>query len=112
MKDRLLISIAILLIIGINNCTDNENIDLDPPLLISPADGDTISVNPPLFIWSSVDDQGCELVFWLEIADDEFFSYDSIILSTFVPLSDTFFDPVDSFNTGTYCWHMCLIENA
>ncbi len=94
------------------SCAEIDDPDLSPPVLILPVDGDTVQNNPPLFVWRSVDDQGCDLLFWIEIADDAIFSYDSIILSTLIPIADTFFDPIDSFTTGTYYWHICVFEQA
>ncbi len=113
MTRKLLITGFILMLIILNSCNEAEpEPNLDPPDLLSPADGATIAQNPPTFIWGSVEGDTCDLIFRIEIATASNFDAGSMIISTMVPLTDTTYTPGDTFAADTYYWHMAVRQNA
>jgi len=100
----------ILFFIGCAREGTGVGLGLDPPMLVAPVDGATITQNPPTFIWQSV--ENTEIVYILEVATDEQFDYSSIVISTMIVPSDTNYTPDNSFASGEYYWHMCIREDC
>src|SRR4030042_4412818 len=113
MKWKFFLASVAILLIAMNTCTETEEKpNLDPPVLISPSNGETVSINPPTFVWRSVEGDSCDLVYRFEAATDSSFAMGSIIISTIVLLPETTYTPADTFSADTYYWHMSVRQNA
>ncbi len=108
---RKFISVSFILLFFFIACPDDSTPDLDPPTLVAPSNGSTISQNPPTFIWHVSDED--PIVYLLEIATDSLFTSSSII--NFVgPITppDTSYTLSDSLAAGTFYWHACVLEDC
>lgn len=89
-----------------------DDLNLTPPTLLSPQQGETLTENPPTFVWNAVEGDSCDLVYRIEIATEESFSVTSLVISTLVLLPDTTYIPAEAFAPDTYYWHMSVRQNA
>lgn len=100
---------AALLILFFAACPDPAPTRLDPPDLAAPVNGSTISQNPPTFIWHAVSE--AQILYQFEVASDPQFG--NIVfssLSIFPP--DTSCTPDSALATGTFYWHVCVMEDC
>ena len=113
MREKLLIITSLFLFFIIQCGDELTEFNFEPPTLISPQNGATLTENPPTFIWQSVDvPDTCDVVYRLEGASDSTFSQSAIIVNTMVIPPDTNYTHYDTFTSGDYYWHVCTRENA
>ena len=105
-----LFALSFILILIFAACPDDNTVPvLDPPVLLAPANGSTITVNPPTFVWHAVDE--FQILYQFEVAADSLFG-------TVVFSSGSIFPPDTSYTldsalvSGTYYWHACVREDC
>jgi hypothetical protein len=108
-KRLLAVSFAGLLIFTACPNDDKTPSALDPPVLIAPANGSTITQNPPTMVWHNVDQS--QILYQFEVAADSLFG--TLVFSSgsiFPP--DTFYTLDSTLASGTYYWHACVWEDC
>jgi hypothetical protein len=70
------------------------------PVLVAPADGSTVTQNPPTFIWQRV--AGADL-YSLQVAADDEFNVISVQTTCYM---DTSYTPATSLVPGEYYWRV------
>jgi hypothetical protein len=82
---------------------------LNPPTLVAPTNGATISVNPPTLVWNTVNETS--IAYRFEVAADSLFG--TIIFSSGPVIPPDTSCTLDSVLTaGTYYWHACTRQNC
>lgn len=104
------ISFSFILFLVFVACPDDDApAHLDPPDLIAPANGATISQNPPTFVWRPVDES--QILYQFEVAVDSLFG--TIVFSSgsiFPP--DTSYTLDSALAARTYYWRACVWEDC
>lgn len=83
---------------------------LAAPDLLAPADGATLTQNPPHLIWSTVNEE--QIVYRVEVADDPAFGDTSICAAAMVVPPDTQYLADSALAPGTYYWHVCTRQDC
>jgi hypothetical protein len=89
-------------------CISQTGDGIDTPVLVSPQDGSTITQNPPLFVWHSVDGV---VGYNLQVSDDTFETLDAIVIDISCHL-DTSYLPSSALSNGSYCWRAQAVEGG
>jgi hypothetical protein len=107
----LLINLLLLLLLVLS-CTNNEIEDPAEltPVPIAPANGSTITQNPPTFIWQSL--ARGDILYLLEVSVDPQFNLGSTVISIMTMPPDTSYMPSSPLVSGEYYWHVCAQENC
>lgn len=108
MHQKIFFSIIATLVI-FTACTKKEQ-TLVPPTLLAPANGATVTDNPPTFVWSAVDEES--IVYLLEVSTDPIFIFPFICISTTIAPPDTQYLAESAFASGTYYWRLCTREDC
>jgi len=104
------IALSFLLILIFVLCKkDDTTPALDPPQLVAPANGSTITVNPPTLIWNKVNETN--IAYKFEVATDSLFGT-FIILEGSVSSPDTFYPLTTALAVGAYYWRACTRQDC
>jgi len=82
---------------------------LDPPTLIAPANGSTITQNPPTLVWNKVNETS--IAYRFEVATDSQFGTFIILEGPVIP-PDTFYTLTTALAADTYYWHACTRQDC
>jgi len=78
-----------------------------PPALALPANGSTVTQNPPTLVWHSVSESYL-FGYWLEVSIDPMFGTGTIVYSNdWISPPDTQLTLPNPLSVGTYYWHAC-----
>ncbi|MDH4210786.1 MAG: hypothetical protein OEV79_05000 [candidate division WOR-3 bacterium] len=90
------------------SCVSDSTTGIGTPVLVSPQDGSTITQNPPLFVWHSVDGV---VGYNLQVSDDTFGALDAMIIDISCHL-DTSYLPSSALGSGSYYWRAQAVEGG
>ncbi len=110
MRRKILFSIITALAVFTACAEEEQTQSLMPPTLLSPADGATITQNPPTFVWSTVNEDS--ILYLLEVSTDLIFMFPFTCISTTIVPTDTQYLADSAFAPGTYYWRMCTQEDC
>jgi hypothetical protein len=84
---------------------------LPPPALALPANGSTITQNPPTMVWLPVNQS--QIVYRFEVATDSLFGTGAVVYSSgpIIP-PDTQFTLPSALVSGSYYWHACTRQDC